>query len=289
MKYAFRLTLYVFLFCLLSQPCYAHPSAEDHNKELESVLFERGYSKYKPGVKEYIKAIEYASYLCIDQFGGKGEEQYRALKQMRMGGLPLSFSALDYSYDLSGGGKQITARTHRLITHQGWEQTLTKNANSFWATRKRILLGTLNSIFDFGVLSSAQHPSKSCNALAAIIYYTHILGDYDEAKSAKNEFAIMIDLAGRNDGLDIITQLREYSSVLFQSQKNAVPYKNLMKDFDSIEKRAKKILRAKGGISDEKNFEEYHLCANDLMDSLKKNVPELLKNETFFKEVFYKQ
>lgn len=65
--------------------CYAHPTAEEHDKELEAVLFERGYSKHQEKIKDYVTAIEYASNLTIDQYGGSGKDKYRKLKQLRMG------------------------------------------------------------------------------------------------------------------------------------------------------------------------------------------------------------
>ena len=65
---------------------FAHPQASDHNKELEAVLFEDGYSKYQSDeIKQYIQDMEYASYLTIDQFGGNGENQYNTLKKDKMG------------------------------------------------------------------------------------------------------------------------------------------------------------------------------------------------------------
>ena len=65
-----RLLALILIICLCSivasNICYAHDSAEEHNKELEKVLFEEGFSKYKSDeVKRAVRALELASYLSI--------------------------------------------------------------------------------------------------------------------------------------------------------------------------------------------------------------------------------
>ena len=271
-------------------PCYAHPTAAEHNKELESVLFESGYSKYQsPQIKNYVKAIEYASYLTIDQFGGSGQEHYRFLKSQRMGGLPIRFSTIDYMYDLTGNGRQINANTHRHITHQGWDRDYEiRKEQSFWQARRRVLLGTINSILDFGAFSGPLGYDDRCNALCGVIYYVHILGDYDEADKY-TKISSLIQLAGRSDTdqMDMITQLKGHFEVLFADQTSSDTYKNLMRDLNDIDEGASRLARSTGGVNTDEEFTEYHQYADDLLETLIKYVPVLLKKEQFFKEVFY--
>ena len=96
-----KLAIYVFitLFFLSSlMVAFAHPTAAEHNKELEEVLLGNDFSKYKSEkIKNSIKALEYASVLTIDQFGGNGEEQFKQLKAFKITGIPLRFSSIDYS------------------------------------------------------------------------------------------------------------------------------------------------------------------------------------------------
>ena len=288
--WTYLLVLCVIISFIRPITCYAHPTAAEHNTELESVLFERGYSKYQSTqIKNNVKAIEYASYLTIDQFGGNGQEQYRFLKNQRMGGLPIRFSTIDYMYELNGSGKQISATTHRRITHQGWtRQYEIPKEQSFWNARRRVLLGTVNSIFDFGVLSGPLGYDERCEALCGIIYYVHILGDYDEA-DRYTKVASLIQLAGRSntDGMDIITQLKGHISVLFVNQEKTDVYKKLMKELDSIDENASRLARSTGGVNTDEEFAEYHQCAVDVLEALIENIPKLLKQEEFFSKVFY--
>lgn len=267
--------------------CYAHPTAEEHNKELEAVLFERGYSKHQEKIKDYVTAIEYASNLTIDQYGGSGKDKYKKLKELRMGGLPLQFKEIDYSEDLFGQGKKINPNTHRLYTHQGWDRDHgNSKVNKFWKTRKKILLGTVNSIFDFGKFSAFTGYSDKCNSLAGIIYFVHILGDYDEAND-RSKIVYLADLSGRKDGYDMIPALQQYIKTLFQDQKSSQDYKDLMNGFDDIGKKAGRIYRSTGGVNTDEEFQEYRQYAVDLMELLQNHMPQLLKNEEFFKNVFY--
>ena len=56
---------------LLSLQVFAHQEASEHNKELEKVLLGDGYPKrVSVQVSNSITALEEASRLTIDQFGG---------------------------------------------------------------------------------------------------------------------------------------------------------------------------------------------------------------------------
>lgn len=286
---AFLIAISSFALALFSSlSCYAHPSAEEHNRELEAVLFESGYSKYQPGdIKKYITALEYASNLTIDQFGGSGEDKYDALRKWRMGGLPLSFDKIDYSEDLFGNGKKINANTHRHYTHQGWDIDYgNSKVNKFWNARKHVLQGTVNTIFDFGKFTPVFGYDDKCNSLAGIIYYVHILGDYAEADDL-NKIQYLADLAGRTDGCDMIPALQKYVEILFTNQRSSKDYKDLMKGLDEVADKAAPIYRSTGGVNTDEEFLEYHQCAMDLLALLQNHIPGLLKNEDFFKNVFY--
>ncbi len=294
MKKAVRaLTILVLIITIVSTNtlyCFAHPYAFQHNKELEAVLFEEGYSKYQSDtIRNYVTALEYASYLAIDQFGGSGEYQFSFLKTMKMGGLPLRFSTIDYSEDLMGSGKQINANTHRLYTHQGWDREY-ENASvrKFWDARRNILLGTINTVLGFSRLPGLFGYSDKCNSLAGIIYYVHILGDYIEADTYK-KVSILQDLAGheKTDGNDMISYLSQYVEILFEDQRDSVAYKELVDGLEAIAKDAGTLVNSFGGVNTEEEFEQYHQCAIDLLELLKAQIPTLLKGEDHFRSVFY--
>lgn len=276
-------------------PVYAHPEAREHNAELEQVLFEKGYSKHSSDkIKNSIKALEYASYLTIDQFGGNGTNQFEKLKKMKVNGLPRKFSTIDYNTVIEHPEKKITANTHRMYTHQGWDRKYSskgKDVDKFWSNRRNVLLGTVNSVFGFHTITALGYGEK-CNSLAGIIYYVHILGDYKEADKY-TKISLLPDLAGRNNAndidkdYDIITSLKGYIEILFVDQKDSHEYKDLMKQLDNIAKKAGKIRNSFGGVNTDEEFDEYHQYADDTLNVLMKYMPTLFKNEDFFTEVFY--
>lgn len=288
MKYLLTILTVILIIFSSTAPCYAHENASEHDKELESVLFESGYSKYQSEkIKNYVTALEYASNLTIDQYGGTGKDKFNALKAWGMKGLPLRFDTIDYSEDLFGNGKKINPNTHRMYTHQGWDIDYgNAKVNKFWKARKTVLLGTVNTVFDFGAFPPIVGYNDQCNSLAGIIYYVHILGDYAEADK-KEKIQQLATLAGRTDGCDMIPALQEYIGVLFADQQSSRDYKELMDGLDDIADRAAPIYRSTGGVNTDEEFQKYHQYAEDLMGLLQKHMPGLLKNEEFFKKVFY--
>ncbi len=290
--------LCLLLACVIIQfnsiGCSAHENAREHDKELETVLFGEGYSKYQSeNIKKNITALEYASSLTIDQFGGNDKSQFDALKKMKMGGLPSKFESIDYS-QVPGETKSISPNTHRKYTHQGWDRNYSsagKEIDKFWKTRRKVLLGTVDTIFDFDDDPFWGYGEK-CNSLSGIIYYVHILGDYDEADKY-TKIALLPDLAGRQNAnpndmdYDMITSLKAYIEVLFSNQKSSYEYKKLMEGLENIEKKAGKIVNSVGGVNTDEEFEEYHQYAEDIMKLLQTYMPKLLKSEAFFADVFY--
>ena len=275
--------------------CFAHPTQAEHYKELEQVLFVEGYSKNQSAkIKKAIQNIEYAQYLCVDQFGGKGKKkQYKSLKKQLIVGFPMSFSSIDYDRVITDKGessKQVNANTHRQYTHQGWAREYnSKYVDKFMEKRDQILLSTVNSVFD----NFDSHPlvgsyDKQCDALCALIYYVHILGDYEEADKY-SKIPPLIPLAGASDNWDICYQLEKYLPKLFKTSKKTQKqrYDDLMSGIKDIDERASNLYRSTGGPVEDGEFAQYHQCADDLMTLLKEKVPYLLKDEPFFKKVFY--
>lgn len=286
----------VILGLIQSMNCWAHPSAYEHDDELEAVLFEPGFSEYKSNkIKENVKALEYASYITVDQFHGNGKEQFEYLKKLDINGLPFSFSSIDYYEDLSGKTKedgskvQISANNHRKYTHQGWErQYENKNVNKFMEKRRNVLMATVNYVFDFRTVTFIRGYDDKCKSLSGIIYYTHILGDYAEADDYK-KISFLIPLAeGKDKDKEyMIPNIKKYIEVLFANQLSDADYKALVKELDSIEKKASKIESSTGGVNTDEEFELIHEYASDVLETLIKYIPGLLKDEEFFKKVFY--
>lgn len=269
--------------------CHAHDSRE-HDKEMMAVLFSKTETYVRSqDTDKYIKALKYASYLTVDQFGQDGESKFNDLKSWKMKGLPSKFSDIKYEYVIPRGNSdlKVNANTHRRYTHQGWIIKYgNSEANRFWDTRKKVLLGTVNTIFEFNKAPIVIRYDNKCVDFCGIIYYVHILGDYIEADNYK-KLNLLVPLAGSNDGVDMIANLREYIELVFADQKKSVDYTELMKGLEKIEKTAKPIQQSIGGVNTDEEFAEYHKCAEDLLNLLIDHIPALLKNEEFFRNVFY--
>ncbi len=320
MKNSSRFLILLFVVIVLSSRCvsvYAHDK-DEHNRELDAVLFGGSYSvKNQKEIKESIAAIKCASYLAIDQFQGEGEDAYEELKGYHVGGLPSKFSDLDYSYrkgdvaeDYSTNSnitsadnyldekkknkKKITPKTHRVYTHQGWDRDYSskgREIKKFWDTRRKVLLGTVNSVFKFDKVTLFGY-SDRCNSMAGIIYYVHILGDYNAADNYDKVYFLPA-LAGRDNAndkdkdYDIITSLKSYIEILFSDQESTREYKKLITGLEDIEKKAAKIQKSVGGVNTKEEFLEYQQYTDATLELMSEYIPILLKNEEFFANKFY--
>lgn len=284
------------IIVLFPENVSAYPTAAEHNNLLHKILFEQGYSIYQSDeIKKSITAIDKASQLSIDQFGGKNEEDFDYLKSTETAGgvirgLPWKFSDIDYSKSLPGKEKAISANTHHRYTHQGWGRTFDNSeVDKFLKKRRKVLTATVNSVFDFGAFANFTGGGEKCDSMCALVYYAHILGDYDGADNVNKITNFMIPLAGSSEGWDIISKLKENMAILFDDIKDDSKYtqyyNDMMNELNKIDDEASAIVRSGGPNSD--NFSEYHQDAIETKDVLIKYVPELLKGEKFFAKVFY--
>lgn len=280
------ITLLIVTIIGILSPSYAY-SGDEHYKDLEQVLFGKdGFASRADNAEEYWKDIKYASYLTIDQFGDDGEDQYNALKRRGVAGLPDSFSEIQYSKSLSGD-TTITGTNHRKYTHNGWDRPYgSVKEKKFWEKRKTILLSTLNSIFRFNTSARSLTNNKKCQSLAGIIYDVHILGDIIQKTSKEQQPTFLVDIAGRNDGYDMITKMKEYAEILFEDQKKSYTYNHFLFRLEVIERRAKRYGESGSGIRTSEDFHEYEKCAEKLLALLKRDIPKMLAKEEFFTNVF---
>ena len=59
---------------------------------------------------------------------------------------------------------------------------------------------------------------------------------------------------------------------------------NCLERYDS---KFSKIVRSEGGVNTDEKFVEYNKLCRDLMELMTMYIPEMLKDEPFFNEVFY--
>ena len=259
---------------------------EEHNKILNRVLFGGEYPSFAGNKSNKLKALDNASYLCVDQYNNSGNSELKFLRDtIGVKSIIKSISEINFSSNYS----------HRKFTHQGWNykftHTIIPNTDIFedvnWDKRKKILLETCKKVFDFDFQLIGY--DKKCDAFSSMVYYVHLIGDYqnmsendyDKYKLNADKHPYMIPLYKRNDSVNVLNALEENFKTLFSKQKEADNYKELLSPSLSEISKIKNRLRL------ECSYNEFKEICNDLIKVLEENVPELLKREDFFKKAFY--
>lgn len=277
---------------------------QDHDKDLRLVLFGNYYTDLNESGREKFKSLADAATLCVDQFSSneterKDEELFNNLNE-RIG---FSFTYDDIQLLKREDGKFVNAKTHRRYTHRGWDFS-TYPIPGLWEKRKKILTATVNrELFmdELGFIEKIPIVGKyidnetacnnQCEAFCKLIYYVHILGDYEAATSYSDEFQQLIPLVsrGRKDpgAPTLIDELIDVIQILFYAQ--SWRYSALISELESIKTRAGKALYAVGGLKDNQElFDDYHQCAIDVIKTLRLYIPDMLKKTDYFSVAFYK-
>lgn len=261
------------LNCLSGSNAYAF-ERKDHDKYMIEVLFKNFLeAENKASIQDEIAVLESASYLAIDQFNGNGQKDLDTLLAYGVSGLP-PLSAIDYS---------ASGKTHRSYTHRGWDYVYGGLAGDRWNQRKLILLNTADALFDF------QGNEKQKESFCAVIYYIHVLGDLMDDESYKKNNGLIMDPGGRTDKIDIIDELLVHFKVLFADQKYTHKYLFLTTAMGRYNTKLSKIVRSEGGINTDEKFALRQEYVEGLMKLLTMYLPEMLKEEDFFYNTFYKQ
>ena len=249
---------------------------KEHDKYMEQVMF-KNFKEIdndpSPNVQKAIEALECASYLTIDQCNGYGQSDLDTLIQYGVKGIPSSVSEISFS-----------AFKHRSYTHRGWNYSYGTIMTEIWPLRQAILRNTVNAVFDF------QGDTAKAEAFCELIYYIHILGDHmdDESLEKRKQNGGKMDAGGRTDKYDVIHELLKCFEVLFADQTHTHKYSKLTSTLERYNSKFAKIVRREGGINTDEEFKLHQKYVKDLMKVLTLYLPEMLKEETFFSDVFYK-
>lgn len=271
-------SLAVLLSIALVIACIPQTSAyerDEHDKYMLEVLF-KNFKEVENDSKvtDEIEALESASYLAIDQFNNNGQKDLDILCSYGVKGIPSDIT--DISFNASG-------TTHRSHTHRGWDFQLYTVTKDIWPIRKQLLLNTADEIFDF------RGDEAKKESFCALIYYIHLLGDHMDDSSYKIKNGLKMDIGGRVDKEDIIHELLKHIEVVFADQRHTHKYRSLTSTLLRYNSKFAKIVRSEGGINSDEKFEKKQEYTEDLMKLLTMYIPEMLKEEAFFSEVFYRQ
>ena len=280
------------LLVLFSVPVYAFP-AQKHDSHLEIALFgPKGLATSDEKALDSFEALKHASYLCIDQYNGEGQELHLdALLELQgeywidflptRGHYPQTIADIDYPSNYS----------HRAYTHLGWDkkyqnynrETVPDWLSSRWPKRQNILRSTVEAIFNFNKWSLSIR-SETGENLCELIYYIHILGDhiYFEDYSTYIKTAKFIcPLGGYENETTIIDELTEELDELFSTDAS-----ELIRKLETIDMDLRVICDADGIVS-EADFQQYQTSAKEVLEVLSSDLPGLLKMQPYFSEVFY--
>lgn len=318
----FSLSIALASILALACPAFGYTS-NTHNEFFEAMFFG---DDYEPYVKTHIgrgdkegKAILYleeATYLCIDQYGPNGKKgDENKLRELR------KYVGSEVPGRLSMINPAGTGLAHRTYTHQGWDHnyasdsyyaqtTDSEDHQEKWLRRKTILLGTTEKVFDFTFLPTALpfvNYDEKCQSLAAIMYYTHVLGDYiqdsnyDQFFNGTNGKKIPFAAAILPSDMDpdLFYEIEKHLDTLFANQaEGRTVYNDLRGEIDTLASKARKVAGS-SSMSHEEAYELQHEYAEQLMamltgqsfDFSKKydyanRINMLLMNEDYFRNVF---
>ena len=296
MKRTLAILLSIAILCC-GLPALAHGSQGDHDKDLKLALFGNADYVLRGEKRAAFKAIADAAALCIDQFSANESMQSKKGEFEDLSDrvhLSMSFADIDLNKNIAG--ENITPKTHRQYSHQGWSSAKYPN-KEFWDVRKKILLeAAQQNLFDDSIpflpwvsdiISSLTGPNEQCDAFCALVYYVHILGDHLEGDRPDKLEAL--EPLAQYESLSspgIIPELQEYLQVLFADQKMTRTFMSLMQDLDTLGRKAEKVYYSPGGINTEEKCATNMKNAEELLKLLGAYVPELLKNEDFFTQIF---
>ncbi len=202
-------------------------------------------------------------------------KELQTLKDFGVYNLPGSITEIDFPGNAY----------HRALTHRGWEYNYEVDI-AHWNIRKRIMLETVNHIFDFGFLSGryfdVDRYDKRCDSFAAVVYYIHILQDHLESKALKN---LIMPIAQEHDNKAVIDELLKHFEILFEDQKITRVYQTMVSDMMLIQYQAKRLVGS-GGLITEEKLEDYYNCCVSLKDILKDGLHILLRRCDWFEKAF---
>lgn len=246
---------------------------KEHDALTLKILFRKyEYACNDRSIQDELSVLTSACYLTVDQFNNYGQKYLDELISYGVKNIPSQVSEIGFS---------ASGRNHRNFTHRGWNFDYGGEMKTKWPIRQDILRNSVDAVFNFN--GNEQQKEAFCE----LLYYIHILGDHEDDTSYKVSNGLKIDVGGRNDKEDIIHKLLDVLPVLFPDQTNTHKYRILTTKLQNINNDLDKLVNSVGGINTDEKFVQKQELVKKLIDILSLYLPELLKKEPFFNEIFY--
>ena len=304
----FKKIVSILLIMLISSPllltALAHDDQSKHDADLKYALFGDTYYHLSGNQKIAFQAIADAAALSIDQFTPNNTAKWKKgvyerlqdnLQSLKLPKVSIPFDSIDLNSEKSRDGN-ITANTHRKYTHMGWDYRKYPNMD-FWKIRKQLLLDVVNRILFYPnsffaklpwISDLLSTPNEQCTAFCAMVYYIHILGDHIEG-DVPDKLQYLEPLIQYTSFTvpGIIPELKEYLQVVFLSQKSSWTFSALQMELTELTLEAERNCGTWGKVDTIERCQENQEYAKRFLVILSKYLPVLLKNESFFHDMFY--
>lgn len=283
--------------CLLPAPQAGAHSGDKHGEDIYYVLFGKDWKSISLDEEQTNKryALLCATQLCIDQFNNNSEEYLNSLREMGYIRLPESVKEINLS---------ATPQNHRSFTHKGWDYNYSSDPPSLsnphwdarWQQRKKLLTDVAEQIFDFDgrwelLDKILPYPcTVECEAFCKLLYYIHLTSDHTAFETSSYN-RVVLGQQGKDQvmplaatrGDSVISELQEVIVELFGKEEAS----DIVRDLDTINSEIVKLLNDPDAMRTEEGVKQYTDYAQDVLDTLAKYIPNLLKEKDFFSKVFY--
>ena len=297
-----RKLLLLFLICSFLIPSVAicDTSDTEHDADLKEVFFGKGTGQADT---EELIVLQWAAYFALDCIASQkscksDKEGLAILKSYGIEGVPDQVSAFQYD------NNQFTNQHHERYTHLGWDLNYANDPNgdlSNWETlRKPLLINAVRQVFLNGkkdLWSTVDftgwfHQPKTdlseqqVKSMAALIYYVHVLGDhcYNTYSTSKDRIPLVRKTENESNP-SLIFDLKKHLQILFGDQTSSSEYRVLIAKMDSLHSELRMLL-GNNDFPMPDQYDAYRDSANDLMGEIKKRIPRLLEDSTFFTTIF---
>jgi len=170
-------------------------------------------------------------------------------------------------------------RHHQRYTHRGWDFSTYprnyrgRNYQDIWELRKMLLINAVDKVFGFG-----EEGRNKRNSFAALLYYTHILGDHRSDSKATNPDRIPI--SGNGHDPTVLSELEKHCDILFAGKSL---YDDVLKKY-FIRNNMRTVPRGTTMTDDE--LDSLREFAKSILKELFRIIPGLLQEEEFFRRAF---